>query len=58
MDPVAMIGFFTMMPIILTGLVKLVRDYSRPPGEVEEMPAEEEPAEELPRRDSRTGASD
>lgn len=49
-NQVAMIGFFTMMPIILAGLVKLARDYSRPPGEAveaEEEPAEEEPAEEV-----------
>jgi hypothetical protein len=38
MNQVAMIGFFTMMPIILTALIKMVKDYSRPPAE--------EPAEE------------
>jgi uncharacterized membrane protein len=49
MVSVAMIGFFTMMPVILTSLVKLVRDYSRPLEEMvaaEEAPAEEAPTEE------------
>jgi hypothetical protein len=30
---IAMIGFFTMMPVILAGLVKLAKEYTRPPGE-------------------------
>jgi putative membrane protein len=38
MVQVAMIGFFTMMPVILIGLVKLAREYSRPPSE---RPADE-----------------
>jgi ABC-type nitrate/sulfonate/bicarbonate transport system permease component len=28
MNQVALIGFFTMMPVILVSLVKLVRDYT------------------------------
>jgi uncharacterized membrane protein len=48
MNQVAMIGFFTMMPIILTALIKMVKDYSRPPvEELADEPAEapvEEPA--------------